>query len=167
MKVESQWGWRPKRPEGIWRHGCAWARPLMAAIPWITLGGLLLLFALIDKRIAAAPGVSFELPETFGSDAEQPSLVAFAMPMQRQDSSSEQSILVFFDDSRYTLADVSSEEALRSRLAERAAADSSGVLLLVADRRVHSGALMRIAGIARDAGVVHMQIAEKKEATAR
>ncbi len=167
MKVESQWGWRPNRPEGIWRHGCVWARPLLAAIPWITLCLLLALFALVDGRIAAAPGVSFELPDTFGPEAEQPGLVAFAMPMQRQDVASGESTLVFFDDSRYMLADDSSEEALRSRLAECAAADSSGVLLLIADRRVQSGALMRIAGIARDAGVVHMQIAEKKEASGR
>ena len=36
-------------------------------------------------------------------------------------------------------------------------------LLLLADGRVPSGDLMRLAGLAREAGVAHLEIAERRE----
>ena len=29
--MNEAWKWRPERTEGIWRHGCAWAKPFTAA----------------------------------------------------------------------------------------------------------------------------------------
>ena len=61
-----EWGWRPAQAEGIWRHGARWTRPLFAAVPWITLALLLVMFGLIGDRLAAAPGVVFDLPAPAG-----------------------------------------------------------------------------------------------------
>lgn len=162
MSAGASWGWTPPRPEGIWRHGCKWAHPLTAAAPWITLALLLATFALVQGRLAAASGVVFDLPERAGDEAVVPGMAAVVMPVVREGVAGSETI-VFFDDARYSFSDEASREALRERLGERAAADKSGELLVLADVRVPSGDLMRLAGLAREAGVVRVQIAERRE----
>ena len=72
--------------------------------------------------------------------------------------------LVFFDDARYVLGDEQSVALLREQLVARVQAKAAGVTLLVlADRRVASGDLLQLAGIARASGMKHVQIAEKRE----
>ncbi len=160
--MSGAWGWTPPRPEGIWRHGCKWAQPLTAAAPWITLALLVATFALVEGRLAAAPGMVFDLPAPAGASAVVPGLAAVVMPVVREGVAGRETI-VFFDDARYSLADETSRERLRERLGERSASDTSGALLLLADVRVPSGDLMRLAGLAREAGVLHVEIAERRE----
>ena len=45
----------------------------------------------------------------------------------------------------------------------RAAADATGTLLVLADARVPAGDMIRFAGLAREAGVVHVEIAARRE----
>lgn len=159
----TEWGWRPESPEGIWKHGCKWAKPFAAAAPWVTLAFLLVVFVLVEGRLSSAPGLVFDLPEPMAGDGvEAPSLAAVVVPVA-QDGSAGRETLVFFDDARYSLSDEPSMEAFRERLGERAAADATGTLLLLADAYVPAGQMMRLAGIARDAGVQHVQIAEKRK----
>ena len=61
-----EWGWRPAQAEGIWRHGARWTKPLFAAVPWITLVLLLVMFVILGDRLTAAPGVVFDLPAPVG-----------------------------------------------------------------------------------------------------
>lgn len=156
------WGWTPSRPEGIWRHGCKWAQPLTVSAPWITLALLLVTFVLVEGRLAAAPGVVFDLPAPAVGEAAVPGLAAVVLPVVREGVAGRETI-IFFDDARYALTDETSREAFRERLGERAAADASGTLLLLADVRVPSGDLLKLAGLAREAGVVHVEIAERRE----
>lgn len=162
MKPTS-WGWRPDRPEGIWKHGCKWVKPLAAAAPWVTLALLLAMFSLVDGRLSAAPGLVFDLPApAMGDGADVPALAAVVVPVAREGAAGRET-LVFFDDERYSLSDEDSMLRFRERLGERAAADPSGTLLLLADAYVPSGHMMRLAGLAREAGVIHVQVAEKRE----
>ena len=89
-------------------------------------------------------------------------LAAIVVPETRQDGPGRET-LVFFDDARYSLSDGDSVKALSERLAVRVQSDASGTLLLLTDARVSTGDMMRLAGIARDAGVVHVQIGERRE----
>lgn len=159
--MSTSWGWTPARPEGIWRHGCRWARPFTAAAPWVTLALLLTTFALVQGRLAAAPGVVFNLPAPASGETIVPGLAAVVLPVVREGVSGRETI-VFFDDARYSLSDAASTEALRERLGERAV-ETDNSLLLLADARVPSGELMRLVGLAREAGVAHVQIAERRE----
>ena len=134
------WGWRPVRPEGIWRHGCRWARPLTVA----------------------APGLVLNLPAPVCGKAATPGLAAIVVPVVREGAAGRET-LVFFDDARYSLSDAASAEAFRARLAARAQADRSGTFLLLADGRVAAGELMRLMALARDAGVARVEIGERRE----
>ena len=160
--MSASWGWTPQRPEGIWRHGCRWMRPLFAAAPWATLALLAALFALVEGRLTAAPGLGLELPAGTCDEGELPDLAAVVMPVVREGAAASET-LVYFDDARYSHADPASGEALRERLGERAAGEGAGVLLLLVDERVASGDLMKLTALAREAGVARVQIAERRE----
>ena len=123
---------------------------------------LLVEFSLIEGRLVARPGLVFNLPATVSGDSATPGLAAIVVPETRQDGPGRET-LVFFDDARYSLSDGDSVKALSERLAVRVQSDASGTLLLLTDARVSTGDMMRLAGIARDAGVVHVQIGERRE----
>lgn len=161
MRGGGEWNWRPARPEGIWRHGCVWAKPFTAAAPWVMLLVLLLTLLLIEGRLAIAPGLTFDLPAATGEQSDLPGLVAVVLPLEREPGAASETV-VFFDDARYSLSDETSADAFRANLTARAAGDASSVLLLLADRRVPSGDVMRLVGLARGC-VASVQVAEKRQ----
>lgn len=159
----TDWGWRPVRPEGIWKHGCRWVKPLAVAAPWLALALLLTEFSFVESRLTAAPGLMFNLPAPMGGESfVTPGLAAIVVPVAREGGAGRET-LVFFDDARYSLSDDASVESFRERLAERVQSGDSGTLLLLADARVPSGDVMRLAGLAREAGVAHVQVGERRE----
>ena len=97
-----EWGWRPAQAEGIWRHGARWTKPLFAAVPWITLALLLVMFGLVGDRLTAAPGVVFDLPAPAGRQAAAPGATMLVLPAANVGETG--GALVFFDDARYVLA---------------------------------------------------------------
>ena len=102
------------------------------------------------------------MPSAAIRDADVAELVALVLPLAREVGGGEETF-VFFDDARFTLSDPSSAAALRRSLEECVAAARHPALLLLADRRVPSGDLMNLTGLARSAGVRHVQIAEKHD----
>ena len=149
------WGWRPGRTEGIWRHGLPAMRPLVAAAPWLTVMLLLVMFHLLDGELVAAEGVPFDLPAQGVAEGEPAGLVALVLPMHHE-------TLVFFDDARYMLSDGASADAFSRHLAERAARTDRKTMLVLADRRVAGGELMKMAAIAKRSGVGKVMFAEKR-----
>ena len=157
-----EWGWRPAQAEGIWRHGARWTKPLFAAVPWITLALLLVMFGLLGDTLTAAPGVVFDLPAPVGRQATVPGATMLVLPSANTGESG--GTLVFFDDARYVLGDRQSVALLREQLLARVQEDSArATLLVLADRRVATGELMRLVDIARGSGMKHVQIAERRE----
>ena len=159
MSAQSHWGWRPRQSEGIWRHGCAWTKPLFAAVPWVTLAILLALFAFIGDRLPQVPGLVCDLPARVAGQAEATGLAALVLPA----AGAGDETLVFFDDARYSLSDRTSVDVLRDRLSVRAGAEPSRTFLLLADRRVPAGDIMRLVDLARGSGLTRVQIAERRE----
>ena len=151
----SQWGWSPERTQGIWRYGARWMRPFAAAVPWLTVGVLLLMLHFVGGTFTSAKGVLFDLPEAGLSDGEATDLVALVMPMPHE-------TLVFFDDSRYMLGDAASVSSLRDHLSARVGKSANRTMLVLADRRVSGGELMKFAAIAREGGVSKVLFAERK-----
>lgn len=151
----SSWKWEPERTQGIWRHGARWTRPFAAAVPWITIGLLLLQFQMVAGTFTREKGVLFDLPETALAEGETTDFVALVMPMPHE-------TLVFFDDSRYVLGDSASVSALEEHLSTRIGRSGSKTMLVLADRRVAGGELMKFAAIARRGGVSRVLFAERK-----
>ena len=148
------WGWQPKRAQGIWRHGAEWMRPFVSAVPYVTVGLLLLMFHVIGGTLTLTKGILFDLPANGIGEGEVTDMVAMVMPMRHE-------TILFFDDSRYILNDVASVRAFGEHLAERTG-NSNKTLLVLADSRVAGGDLMKLAGIARSNGVAKILFAEKR-----
>ena len=162
MNGRSEWGWLPPSDEGIWRYGAAWMRPFAVSAPWITLAIVLALAGLAGNRISMASGILFDLPRSDMQEAEPADLVALVLPLARESGGGEETF-VFFDDARFTLSDPSSAAALQRSLEERASSGRSGVMQILADRRIPAGDIMEITGLARKAGVRRVHIAEKRD----
>lgn len=151
----SAWGWSPARSPGVWRHGAAWLRPAVAAVPYLTVGLLLVLLRFVSGTLTASEGVLFDLPDVEPADVVGESPVALMMPIPRD-------TLVFFDDTRYLMGDEASLCALGEQLAGRFAHRADRSLLVLADRRVAGGELMRLAALAKANGVSRILFAEKR-----
>ncbi len=138
-----------------------WMRPFSVAVPWITVGVLLLMFQLIGNTLTSAEGVLFDLPEAGLSEGAETKLVALVMPMMSEGVRRE--TLVFFNDARFLLGDESSEQVLAAELAARHAKTGDDVLLVLADRRIPGGELMHLATLAKQSGIARILFAERKD----
>lgn len=150
--MTNAWGWQVAPSDGIWRFGPRWMKPLAAAVPWITLGVLLVMLRCLSGALTAAEGTLFDLSSDSLGDAEATEMVATVLPMARE-------TLVFFDDARYSLGDDASLAALGEHLSERAAQTEQKSLLVLLDRRIPAGEVMRLAARARASGVRRILIA--------
>ena len=120
------------------------------------------MFGFLGDRLTAAPGVVFDLPEPVGRQAAASDMTMLVLPSANMGE--DGGTLAFFDDARYVLDDPQSVALLREQLIARVQAHAArATLLVLADRRVTSGDLLRLVGIARDSGVKRVQIAERRE----
>lgn len=151
-----KWGWTDMRLQGAERFAPRWLAPLSAAAPWLTAGLLFVMIWMAAGALTTTEGVLFDLPRgDFGDIAD---VTASALVRRTEKGS-----LVFFDDTRFVLGDSSQEAVLSSILSAKIANKEHPVLLVLADRRVPAGELMRLAGIAKSAGVEKTLFAERRE----
>ncbi len=157
----SRWNWsvnRERKPSALG----AWLSPFASAVPWITIGLLILMFHLIGGTLTTAEGLLFDLPAAAEStEGAETKLVALVMPSTRESHRPE--TLIFFDDARYLLGDEPSEGVFTTQLAERAAKTKERTLLVLADRRVPGGELMRLGELAKKSGMTRILFAERKD----
>lgn len=151
----SQWEWTPPRNLGIWRHGAGWLRPVMASVPYVTVGLLLMLMYLVAGAQTSFKGVLFDLPEGSFSDGERTGLVAMAMLIDRE-------AFVVLDDSRFPLGDPASMQSFRDSLVECLERTTDKTLLVLADRRISTGHLMGLVSAAKESGVTRVLMAGRK-----
>lgn len=155
--MTASFNWQPPRFEGVWHHGTASLRPLVAAAPWLTILCLLVLFSLVGGALVTDRGALFDLPETSLAQGAVTGPVAWIVPVQRD-------TLVFFDDARYRLGDESSAQAFVSHLTEVARADEGRAMLVLADARVSTGDLLRLGELIKASGIRKVLVAEKRKA---
>lgn len=129
--------------------------------PWLTLVLLVVMFAFLYNSLAPAPAVAFDLPEGGAADSVDTGLVALLIPADGDGAS--EGALVFFDDARYVLSEMTGADEFAARLGERAASKKCATLTLLADRRASAGDVMKIMAIARTAGMTRVQLAEKRD----
>lgn len=150
----SQWGWSPARNLGIWRYGAGWMRPFVAAVPYLTVGLLLMMLYIVSGTLTVSSGVLFDLPDGTAGDGEKTDMVALVMPVAHD-------TMVFFDETRYLLGESASLRRFGASLAEHVERSQQRSLLFLADRRISSGQLMELVATARKSGVAKVLVAGK------
>ena len=151
-----KWGWQTaSRDLRARTEFVAW-EPLSEVAPYLATGLLFLLLYILSAPLTSAKGVLFDLPAMEVVEDMHISLAALVLPTAHE-------TLVFFDDARYIMEDESSMDAFAGQLADRLSAAEAPALLVLADKRVKSGELMRLAELAKRSGVQKILFAAKND----
>ncbi|HNX33549.1 MAG TPA: biopolymer transporter ExbD [Kiritimatiellia bacterium] len=164
MLSEKREGWskQTRRHRNVYRFGGPWARSLLSSIPWINALILVVMLLAVHGRMLISPGVVFDLPRAPLREGLHAELMALMIPVARDTPGGEET-LIFFDDDRYSTLDEDQMAVLSERLRNRLSLSAHRELLLMADKRVPHGDVIRFVNIAREAGVQRVNVAEKPE----
>lgn len=131
-------------------------RSFMAAVPFLTLLLIVVMFVIISAELTSEKGFVLNLPDTDFSNGDRTDLVALVMP-------SNEDVLIFFDDARFSMGNSSSMESFQKQLSSRIERSDSKTLLVLLDKNVSSGNAMKLSQISQKAGVKKMLFAEKRK----
>ncbi|MDR2850219.1 MAG: hypothetical protein LBW77_06740 [Verrucomicrobiota bacterium] len=156
------WSMQVRRHRTVYRFGGVWAQALLVAVPWVNALILIVVLLAVHGQLAITPGVVFDLPRAPLREGSRPGLTALMVVVARDAPGGEET-LIFFDDDRYSAQDEDQVALLSDRLKSRMALGRTRELLLLADRRVPHGDVIRFVNVAREAGVLRVGVAEKPE----
>jgi biopolymer transport protein ExbD len=164
MMTEQREGWSKmvRRHRTVYRFGGAWAHALLSMVPWINAVIIVFLMLMANHRTVISPGVVFDLPRATFREGMYVGLTALMITVVRDTPGGEET-LIFFDDDRYSTQDGEQMSVLTERVKSRVALGARNELLLLADKRVPHGDVMRFVNAVREAGVQRVNVAEKPE----
>ena len=164
MSTEKRESWSAmiRRHRSMSLFSGPWAQAVLSLVPWVNMAGLVVLLLAVDKRLLVSPGVVFDLPQAALREGSRAGLTALMIAVERDEAGGDET-LVFFDDDRYSTQDPDQMAMLRERIKSRVALGVRRELLLLADKRVPHGEVMRFVNAAREAGVQRVNVAEKPE----
>ena len=157
------WSRQIRRHRTIYRFGGPWSRTLLASVPWINALVLIILLFAIHGQLVISPGVAFDLPSAPLREGTRPGLTALMLQVVRSDQPIGEETLIFFDDDRYVAQAAGQMDLLTERLRNRITLSAQREMLLLADKRVPHGEVLRFVKVAREAGVRQVLVAEKPE----
>jgi len=156
------WSTLVRSHRNVYRFGGNWAHALLTLVPWLDALVVAIVVFMVNQRMVVSPGVMFDLPKAALREGVHTGLTALMISVSRDVSSGDET-LVFFDDERYSVRDDEQMGVLVERLRTRTTASAHRELLLLADKRVPHGDVMRFVNVAREAGVQQVSVAEKPE----
>ena len=156
------WSRQVRGHRNIYRFGGPWTRSVLVSIPWINAVVLVVMLLSVHGQMVISPGVVFDLPRAPLREGLHQGLTALMIGVARDTPGGEET-LIFFDDDRYSTQDEEQLARLSERLKSRVALDGRRELLLMADKRVPHGDVVRFVNVAREAGVLRVNVAEKPE----
>jgi biopolymer transport protein ExbD len=159
---KESWSVMIRRHRSIYRFGGPWSQAVLSLVPWLNAVVLLVLLMAVNERMVVSPGVVFDLPGAALREGSHAGLTALMIAVER-DAPGGDETLVFFDDDRYSTQDADQMSMLCERLKSRVALGARRELLLLADKRVPHGAVIRFVNAARESGVQRVNVAEKPE----
>ncbi|MDD4018603.1 MAG: hypothetical protein PHV28_11750 [Kiritimatiellae bacterium] len=159
---KESWGKQIRRHRTVYRFGGAWARSLLASIPWLNAVILVGMLVAAHGRLTISPGLAFDLPRAPLREGTRVGLTALMIQVSRDVPGGEET-LIFFDDDRYSAQDGEQMALLSERVRNQMALSAGRELLLLADKRVPHGEVVRFVHLAREAGVQRVHVAEKPE----
>lgn len=157
------WSWVVKKHRSVHtRFDNRWFQGFSGGIPWIDAIIIIVLLLSVNKQLTIVPGMVFELPAAPLRGGTHSALTAVMVPVV-QDLSSGSETLVFFDDERFSMNDEELLLRLATKVRNRIQASSNHDLLLLADKKIPHGDVIRFVNIVREAGVSRVNVAEKPE----
>jgi biopolymer transport protein ExbD len=164
MLTEQREGWSKmvRRHRTVYRFGGAWAHALLSMVPWANGVIIVVMVLMVNHRMVISPGVVFDLPRATFREGMYVGLTALMITVARDTPGGEET-LIFFDDDRYSTQDAEQMAALTERVQSRVALVARKELLLLADKRVPHGDVVRFVNAVRQAGVQRVSVAEKPE----
>ena len=153
--------WRAQNLRDKYRPKSRIGQSFLAAVPWIDVLLVCALFIWVGTRLTLRPGVVFELPPAPFQEGLYESITAVLIPISRNAQQSE--TLVFFDDERYSLADIQQVQRLGAAMRTLLSHTARRELLLLADRQVPHGDVMAAVNLARAAGVQRVNVGVKPD----
>lgn len=134
--------------------------------PWLTAVVIAAHFALVADQITIAPGIQFDLPAAPFTEgvSSAPSIVMLRSQVAAADAASprEDITLVFFDDIRYRIG-TDDECKLGKDLSLFVNKFKPAQVILLADKNVLHGDVMKVVNIVRASGIQHVNVAVKPE----
>lgn len=162
MEQRESWSRLIRRHRSIYRFGGVWAQALLASVPWIDALIVVVLLLAVNQRMVVSPGVLFDLPRAQLREGMHAGLTALMISVARDLPGADET-LVFFDDDRYLIRDAEQMSVLSERVKSRVALGVRRDMLLLADKRVPHGDVVRFVNAVREAGVQRVNVAEKPE----
>ena len=164
MKKNESISWLPsiRLKRGVYRFGGPWAQAVIYSVPWINTLILIVLLFLYHQRIAISPGIVFDLPSAPLREGSHTGLTALMFAVTHESMARDEA-LVFFDDARYMVQDDEQMSNLAEQIRLRMKNADSKDFLLLADKRVSHGDIMRFVTILRNTGVSKVNVAERPE----
>jgi len=162
MEQRESWSRLIRRHRSIYRFGGVWAQALLASVPWIDAIISVVLLLAVNQRMVVSPGIIFDLPRAQLREGMHAGLTALMISVAR-DLPGVDETLVFFDDDRYLTQDAEQMSVLSERVKSRVALGVRRDMLLLADKRVPHGDVVRFVNAVREAGVQRVNVAEKPE----
>ena len=127
----------------------------MKFVAAITVILLTLMMYILSGTLTRSEGTRFELP-TGGTEGVNTELVALLIMHGHE-------TLAFFDDARYVIDEKTQLKEFENQLKERSRQKSESVLLVMADKKVPTGALIAFTEAAKRAGMKEVLVANRRE----
>jgi biopolymer transport protein ExbD len=162
VEKRESWSVMVRRHRSIYRFGGTWAQALLSLVPWLNAVVLVVLLLAVNERLVVSPGVVFDLPRAALREGVHAGMTALMIAVERDTPGGDET-LIFFDDDRYSTQDAEQMGVLCERLKSRVALGMRRELLLLADKRVPHGDVVRFVNAARESGVQRVNVAEKPE----
>jgi biopolymer transport protein ExbD len=120
--------------------------------PWLDIVLIGLFFVLIHGNFVVAPGVLIDLPTMLNRGGAAVGLSVVVLSLETETGGVREELVVF-DDEPFRVEDPAQMEAFQKSLKAKVSLHAHAPLLILADRRVAHGTLMRLYEISREAGV--------------
>lgn len=122
-------------------------RGLLAVAPWVNVVLLVLMFFVVNSSFVIQPGISLNLPTTPVTGGARFGDLVVTIPQEG---------MFFFNDERMTL------DGLAAALAREAREHPDAALLVEADGRIDHQTLVRVYGMAHQAGLREVVLATRQ-----
>lgn len=131
---------------------------LVSTAPWIDVVLVIVLFALLEKRLVLQPGVVVDLPRAPFTEGTQSGLIAVILSVGGGNGRGHEQV-VFFDDERFLVGDEEQETNLKQTFRHSAGRHPEWPLVIQADASVPHGIVQKVIQLAGESGVTRVNVA--------